>query len=63
MRQVLSELLPGKDRQIVDVPCDPKIMKEVRLSADELHYQQNICCCSTILSWMGNVLTRLCHLR
>lgn len=28
--QVLSDMLPDKDRQIVDVPCDAEVMKEVR---------------------------------
>lgn len=27
--EVLSDMLPEKDRQMVDVPCDAEIMKEV----------------------------------
>lgn len=29
-QQVLHDMLPEKDRQIVDVPCDAEVMKEVR---------------------------------
>ena len=27
---MLHDMLPEKDRQIVDVPCDEEVMKEVR---------------------------------
>lgn len=31
--EVLSDMLPEKDRQVVDVPCDQEVMKEVSWGA------------------------------